>query len=49
MPISTAVSRRSWLHSALTATTAFTTVGLGLPLAAQAAPSRWWCPTLLAA
>ncbi|WP_291586586.1 tripartite tricarboxylate transporter substrate binding protein [Comamonas sp. UBA7528] len=36
MPISTAVSRRSWLHNALAATTAFTTAGLGLPLAAQA-------------
>ena len=36
MPISTAVSRRSWLHSALAASTAFTTAGLGLPLAAQA-------------
>lgn len=36
MPISTAVSRRSWLHSALAASTAFTTAVLGLPLAAQA-------------
>lgn len=40
MPISTAVSRRSWLHSALAATTAFTTAGLGLPLAAQAAQAK---------
>ena len=40
MPISTAVSRRSWLHSALTATTAFTTAGLGLPLPAQAAQAK---------
>lgn len=30
------VSRRSWLQSALAASTAFTTAGLGLPLAAQA-------------
>ncbi|MDH1703525.1 tripartite tricarboxylate transporter substrate binding protein [Comamonas terrigena] len=36
MPISTSVTRRSWLHSALAASTAFTTAGLGLPLAAQA-------------
>ncbi|MDH1292564.1 tripartite tricarboxylate transporter substrate binding protein [Comamonas terrigena] len=40
MPISTAVSRRSWLHSALAATTAFTTAGLGLPLPAQAAQAK---------
>lgn len=40
MPISTAVSRRSWLHSALAASTAFTTAGLGLPLAAQAAQAK---------
>ena len=40
MPISTAVSRRSWLHSALAATTSFTTAGLGLPLPAQAAQAK---------
>lgn len=36
MPTTALLSRRHWLHSALAATTAFTTVGLGLPLAAQA-------------
>jgi len=40
MPTSTAVSRRSWLHSALAASTAFTTAGLGLPLAAHAAQAK---------
>ncbi|MEG2048049.1 MAG: tripartite tricarboxylate transporter substrate binding protein [Comamonas sp.] len=40
MRTTTALSRRSWLHSALTATAAFTTAGLGLPLAAQAAPAK---------
>lgn len=30
------LSRRSWLHSAIAASTAFTTAGLGLPLSAQA-------------
>ncbi|MEG3002666.1 MAG: tripartite tricarboxylate transporter substrate binding protein [Comamonas sp.] len=40
MRTTTALSRRSWLHSALAATAAFTTAGLGLPLAAQAAPAK---------
>lgn len=40
MPISTSVTRRSWLHSALAASTAFTTAGLGLPLAAQATQAK---------
>lgn len=41
----TALSRRHWLHSALAATTAFTTAGLGLPLAAQAAQAAAAYPT----
>ena len=40
MPVTPALTRRSWLHSALAAASAFTAAGLGLPLAAQAAEAR---------
>ena len=40
MRIPPTLSRRNWLHSALAARAAFTTAGLGLPLAAQAAQAK---------
>lgn len=40
MPVTPALTRRSWLHSALATASAFTAAGLGLPLAAQAAEAR---------